>query len=464
MLRKGGAITLIVRCALRTVRNAALVLLVFATTTPILAEELTGPLTEYVDRPDSSYGWVKRRDGELAGGRYVELTLTSQTWRDIAWKHQLFLIVPAEVTDARQALFLIGGGRWRPELDGEPETDARLPGEATLLALVAQRIKAPVAVILQVPFQPIFDGLVEDAAISFTFEQYLKTGEPDWPLLLPMVKSAVRGMDAVQEAARQEWQLEIERFTVTGGSKRGWTTWLAGAVDERATAIVPMVIDVLNMAPQMKHQVATWGTFSDEISDYTDRGIQQQSDSDAGLALNAIVDPYNYRDRLSQPKLILLGTNDRYWPLDALNLYWEGLEGEKRVLYVPNNGHSLKDIVRVAGSIAAFHKQASGQLQLPKLTWDLAESDEALRLSVRSDVAPTSVSAWIATAPTRDFREAVWTSSETRLDDGAHRYELDRPATGYAALFGEAVYDDDGQPYFLSTNIRIIGSPPARQD
>jgi PhoPQ-activated pathogenicity-related protein len=449
---------------LRTIRNAALVLLVLASASPILAEELTGPLAEYVNRPDSSYGWVKRREGELAGCRYVELTLTSQTWRDIAWKHQLFLIVPAEVTDARQALFLIGGSRWRPELDQPPAADARLPGEATLLALVAQRIKAPVAVILQVPFQPIFDGLVEDAAISYTFEQYLKTGEADWPLLLPMVKSAVRGMDAVQEVARQEWQLEIERFTVTGGSKRGWTTWLAGAVDERATAIAPMVIDVLNMAPQMKHHVATWGTFSEEISDYTDRGIQQQSDSDAGLALNAIVDPYNYRDRLTQPKLILLGTNDRYWPLDALNLYWEGLEGEKRVLYIPNNGHSLKDIVRVAGSIAAFHKQAAGQLQLPKLTWDLAESGEALRLSVRSDIAPASVSAWVATAPTRDFRQAVWISSETRLDDGAHRYDLDRPAIGYAALFGEAVYDDDGQPYFLSTNVRIIGPQLARQD
>ena len=53
---------------------------------------------------------------------------------------------------------------------------------------------------------------------------------------------------------------------------------------------------------------------------------------------------------LKQPKLLLLGTNDRYWPLDALNVYWDGLPGDKYVTYVPNNGHGLKDLpARVRG-------------------------------------------------------------------------------------------------------------------
>jgi PhoPQ-activated pathogenicity-related protein len=132
--------------------------------------------------------------------------------------------------------------------------------------------------------------------------------------------------------------------------------------------------------------------------------------------------------------------------------------GEKRVLYVPNNGHGLKDYVRVTGSIAALHKQASGQLTLPDLGWDLEESAAGLALTVRSDVAPTGVSAWVAAAPTRDFREAQWEQAEASSAEGTWRYDLDRPAEGYAALFGEAVYDDDGQPYFLSTNVRIIAA------
>ena len=111
---------------------------------------------------------------------------------------------------------------------------------------LAERLATPVAVLRQVPFQPIF-GMREDDLIAHTFEQYVKTGEADWPLLLPMVKSVVRAMDATQVYATDSWDLSIEEFTVTGASKRGWTTWLTAAVDPRVTALAPMVIDMLNM-------------------------------------------------------------------------------------------------------------------------------------------------------------------------------------------------------------------------
>ena len=68
--------------------------------------------------------------------------------------------------------------------------------------------------LLQVPHQPILDGKVEDEIISHTFDQFLNTGDPTWPLLLPMVNSAVRAMDAVQAYGRQAWSLNIEKFTV----------------------------------------------------------------------------------------------------------------------------------------------------------------------------------------------------------------------------------------------------------
>ena len=94
-------------------------------------------------------------------------------------------------------------------------------------------MKTPVAILLHVPQQPIFGGKREDAIIAYTFDEYLKTSDPEWPLLLPMVKSAVRGMDAVTEFSDQTWSLKLKSFTVTGGSKRGWTTWLTGAIDGR---------------------------------------------------------------------------------------------------------------------------------------------------------------------------------------------------------------------------------------
>jgi len=404
-------------------------------------QALTGPLADYLAKADDSYAWSKRSEGKIGTATYVELILTSQTWRGIPWKHQLYILKPS-TTDAHndRALLLIVGGRWRAEYENG-SAPRQLPRQAVLIAAAAESLGTPVAILCQVPQEPLFDGLVEDALISKTFEEYLRTQDPEWPLLLPMVKSAVRGMDAVSEFAQQEWDIPLKQFTVSGASKRGWTTWLTGAADGRATAIAPMVIDMLNMTPQMKHQLAAWGAFSSEIHDYTDRGLQRALDTPRGRQLQEIVDPYQYRDRLTQPKLIILGTNDAYWPLDALNLYWNDLSGDKYILYVPNNGHGLQDLPRVVGTLAAFHRAMTEGRPLPKLDWQLGNTDSQVTLQVKTDVRPREVRAWTAISPTRDFRRAQWTSSPCHEVDGAFVYQQPLPEHGYAAIYGEAVFD-----------------------
>jgi PhoPQ-activated pathogenicity-related protein len=217
-----------------------------------------------------------------------------------------------------------------------------------------------------------------------------------------------------------------------------------------------MVIDMLNMREQTDHQLATWGDYSYKIEDYTRRGLQKRMNTEGGESLRSIVDPYNYRDRLKQPKLIILGTNDHYWPLDALNLYWDGLNGDKHILYVPNNGHGLTDYPRLVASLAALHAQAAGGPALPKLDWQFERGDGKLLLRVKSDQPPRRVAMWSASSASRDFREARWTSSASRQDGEAHVCELAAPQSGFAAMFAEAVYDGEKGPIFLSTNVRIL--------
>ena len=230
-----------------------------------------GPLHTYVKQADNSYKWVKRQEGTIGKATWAELILTSQHWKGTTWRHQLYVIKPSEVQTAGQAILLIDGGGWKDELANAPADDkpGKLPQEVSILAQVAERVKSPVAVLKQVPNQPIFDGLTEDGAISYTFEQFLNTRDATWPLLLPMVKSAVRAMDAVQEFAKKEWSFDIKNFTLTGASKRGWTTWLTASVDPRVNAFAPMVIDTLNMSAQMKLQIESFGEFSEQIQDYT---------------------------------------------------------------------------------------------------------------------------------------------------------------------------------------------------
>ena len=436
-----------------------------------------GVLDDYVARPDDSYGWVERSRGEVLRTRYVELILTSQTWREIPWRHQLFVIKPRVPLKARgqHALLVIDGGGWRAEYDdrGAP---TRLPDLARTVAGIANVMRTPVAILKQVPHQPLF-GRSEDALIAYTFDQYMRTGDPDWPLLLPMTKAAVRGMDAVQEFAAAEWGIDVKSFTVFGASKRGWTTWLTGAVDPRVKAIAPMVIDIVNMPDQIDHQRAVWGELSHQISDYSELGLTEQLDTPRGRELLEIVDPYAYRERLTQPKLIINGTNDAYWPVDALNLYWRGFPGEKYIQYVPNAGHHPGSIGRIAGSINALHADAAGRFRMPNLTWHFMENGgKGLKIKVKTSKRPAYATLWVAASPTRDFRNARWRSARTSVpwQDGfrlpwqsgfkapfqkSMTFDVTAPREGYRAAFVEYTYVRSTlAPFSLSTPIHIMGT------
>ncbi len=441
-----------------------------------LADKAVSPdeaLAKYVAAPDDSYQWKVRSEGTLGRGKYYELILTSQTWKDIPWKHQVFLFKPASCKkDAKHALLYITGGGWRKELE-EPRTpEEKLPKDADAFALMAEAAQSPLVILQHVPQQPIFNGLKEDGAISYTFAQYIKTGDPTWPLLLPMTKSAVRGMDCATEACKEKWDLQLEGFTVTGGSKRGWTTYLTGAIDKRAVAIAPIVINMLNMREHTKLQRESFGDLSDEIQEYKALGLDRAVETDPGAKLMKIVDPFSYREKLTQPKLLILGTNDRYWPVDSTKLYYSKLIGEKNLLFVPNNGHGVKDIARIAGGLTALHVQAQGGPSLPKVKYELAMQPQevgkrpagapairsSFQLKAEYDRAPKEVRLWQASAETRDFRTAEWTATPVKLDGNAAAETIDQDEKRFKAVFLEGEWEEgeNATPLMLSTELYVI--------
>lgn len=419
--------------------------------------EPSSALADYVAKPDSSFSWREISEGRVGDTSFVAFMMVSQTWRGTPWKHLFFVLRPDSMqADASQALLFVHGGRWKQEY--ENITDKfELPRQAKIFARLAETVHAPVGVLLQVPFQPMFERK-EDALIAYTFDKYLQTGEQDWPLLLPMVKSATRAMDVMQEVMRKRWDLSIDSFTVTGASKRGWTTWLTAVADQRVAGIVPIVIDVLNMQVQMKHQRETWGELSDEIGDYTGLDIPSRLRTPQGQDLLSIVDPYSYRKQLDQPKLIMLGTNDRYWPLDALRIYWDDLPEPKSVLYVPNQGHGLRDLDRVIGSVSALHRYSAAGKPLPHLSWQFAPTDRDMTVTVSADRAAERVTLWRAQSASRDFRDSRWRSHRCQSVKGKNEFVCSRPREkqDYTAIYAELSFADKGEADFsLSTTVCI---------
>ncbi len=412
-------------------------------------------LLEYVRKPEAHYAWKLKQKIETPIGVVYDLELTSQTWEGIDWTHQLQVYQPKGVQPTPVMLLYNTGGK------------ASMASAAMGLAMAAQ-IGAPVAILYDIPNQPLLDGKKEDALIAETFVRYLDTKDADWPLLFPMTKSVVKAMDALQEFSKQEWKTPVKSFVVAGASKRGWTTWLTGASDPRVQAIAPMVIDTLNMVEQMAHQKETLGAYSDMIHDYTERGLVPIPPKEEAKHLWKMIDPYFYRDKLKMPKLLINGANDQYWSTDALNLYWDGLSGDKWVTYVPNAGHKLEQggDARTPGdrswglnALAAFARaQVTGQA-LPHLEWKHDDADGKMRLTVTAKPAPTGARLFVATSPTRDFRKATWLEKPATIDKETVTGLVDPPTDGCEAFFGVLDYEIDGIKYHLCTQMRVAGTP-----
>ncbi|MGZ3432676.1 MAG: PhoPQ-activated pathogenicity-related family protein [Isosphaeraceae bacterium] len=409
-------------------------------------------LDDYVKRHDAVFSWKQTSNHTTPAGTIHTLDFSSQVWQGITWNHELTIYEPTDLTYQETVLLFITGGGTGGKSDDDDHKQAFALTRVT---------GARVAVLHQVPNQPLLGDKTEDALIAETFVRYLETKDKNWPLLFPMVKSAVRAMDAVQAWARERGKGELKQFVVAGASKRGWTTWLTGAVDNRVIAIAPMVIVMLNIAAQGPNQLDVWGQYSEQIDDYVNRGLMERVQTPEGKPLWKMVDPYTYRDRLSIPKLLINGSNDRYWTLNALNLYWGGLKGPKYLVELPNAGHGL-GVNRdwAINGLGAFFRQTVTNRPLPALSWGLsgARSDTST-LTIHADPAPSSARLWSASSRTRDFRESKWTASP--LETGTTiTASIAKPASGYLAAFADLEYSIDGIPYHLTTTFFEPGVGP----
>jgi len=422
---------------------------------PITAETA---LLNYLNNGDSTYKWevIESYPVEGAATAY-DLKLTSQNWRDHIWTHQLTILVPEGLNQKEAMLFITGGSN----KNGAPNYKSPTDELTVNLALTAKKNKAICSIIRQIPNQPLYDGLVEDQLISFTLHNFKNDGDYSWPLVFPMVKTAVTAMDAVQEFSKQELGKNIDEFVVSGASKRGWTTWLTGANDGRVKAIAPMVIDVLNMPVSLQYQIEVWQEYSVQIEDYVKLEIPQTVQSESGNQIIAMVDPYSYRDKLTMPKMIFIGTNDEYWPVDAIKNYIDNIPGENYLQYVPNAGHGLGDKKQAFQALSSFFATTIMDKPYPVCTWDLVENNGKLKLKAKATPALLQdVLLWSAVSEDRDFRDEKWSSESLHLKNIKDiETQIDYPQSGFKAFYLDLKYKDPlGDEYVKSTRMFVTDS------
>ncbi len=444
------------------------------TADPIIGYVLDGPpaLDAYVAAPDATYAYSKVGEIDQPGFTAHVLDMTSQTWRlpsevdRTEWQHYLVLLVPDTVSHETALLWVTGGNNG----GGVPDASDLAHPDVAAIAALAVDTESVVAILPTVPNQPLKftdDGIPreEDEIIAYTFDKYLSTGDETWPLLLPMVKSAVRAMDTAETylLTPEGGSLTVDEFVVSGASKRGWTTWLTAAVDERVVAIAPMVIDVLNMDLQMEHHFSAYGFYSDAVHDYEDLNVFSRLATPEGQALLSIVDPYEYRGRFASiPKLMINSTGDQFFPPDSAQFYFDDLPGEKYLRYEPNTDHGLGGSYAPDALGVFYASVLDGSLDRPEFAWEV-QADRSIRVQTDPAAPPTEVNLWQATDDTDpDVRSFIglntWTDSSL-TDQGAGVYigQVAQPPVGqWTAFFVELVYDAlPGKPFKLTTEVVV---------
>ncbi len=444
-------------------------------------------LDDYIAAADSNYAYSLHNTISGPDFTVYVLDMVSQQWRtssDIEqsaeggtiWRHWLTVFVPNHINSNTAFLYINGGNNGRPA-----PTSWQDGGELEMLAGVASVTGTVVANLGQVPNQRLKftdepttasfpNGRREDELIAYAWDKFLTTGEATWLPRLPMTKAAVRAMDTIQAYVPTVAgpSAAIDGFVVAGASKRGWTTWTTAAVDSRVVAIVPLVIDLLNVEVSFNHHWSALGFWAAAVHDYEDMGIMDWMGTAEIHSLWEIVDPYSYRDRYTIPKYIINSSGDDFFLPDSSQFYFNDLPGEKYLRYVPNTDHGLN--ADAMYSMVAYYKAILAGASLPQFSWTL-EADDSIRVVTDPLDPPSEVNLWQATnLSARDFRKnpypaqghpaptPVWTSSAlSSQGGGVYIGRVSEPPTGWTAFFVELIYDSENtNPYKFTTEINVV--------
>jgi PhoPQ-activated pathogenicity-related protein len=394
------------------------------------------PLTEYAAKPEQLT--------KLEPGASVfpcpptdcrAYSFQSVDWPQTAdrkpWRHWLTVSTPPTKPASHMFVLISNGSTADP-----PPTAMHALNRALASQLPTLEIK-------MIPNQPLkFAGDTkkdrsEDGIIAKTWRQFLDGAPPEQLAQFPMTKASILAMRAIRtELIAAKALTSDAKFIVAGASKRGWISWLvAEQIPNEVSAVVPMVIDILNVIPSMQHHRKSLGEWSWVLQDYVDAKITDQLATFQFAGLVQQLDPYVGLENLTLPKFIVGAANDQFFVPDSSKFYRDRLKGWYGFAYQPNSGHNL-DQSEFIDHIKKF-VTAHIATKLPSpLQWEFADGI----WHVTSTEPIRKATLWQANSAKSDFRLAkdfpAYQPKELKNDGKAITAQL-TPAPGYTASFIE---------------------------
>ena len=378
--------------------------------------------------------------------------LDSKKVDQVEWWHYVDIIIPKQTTSSTGIMFIDGGEK--------SDDYFRLDAQSIENAI---KTEAVIVNVSNIPFQPLNflssdqDSFEEDDLIAFAWNKFLKQGakqkDVEWLPRFPMTRAIVRAMDLAQEIVLQN-DIVIKDFVVSGASKRGWTAWTTAAVDRRVKAVVPMVIDMLNLVPSFENHYRSYGEFSPAVQEYVNYNIQDWLGTEEFKVLMSYIEPFSFIDKFTMPKYIINAGSDEFFSTDSWRFYYDKLPGEKIIRYVPNKNHSLDGRYLTEDLVSYFYRVIN-DIEIPSLSWNLSDNKLIAELDYDGEY---DVSVWTAKNDNgRDFR--LWEEGELweetsigKLANNKYELNVNSNFKGYKATMIEFTIDPESEfPLIIST-------------
>tara|TARA_A100001011_G_scaffold195540_1_gene203897 strand:- start:18007 stop:19446 length:1440 start_codon:yes stop_codon:yes gene_type:complete len=426
----------------------------------IYSEELETLISYVQDKSDFNYSikdTIKYKGAsvyrvKMNSGRW----LTTELVDEPIWWHWVDIVIP-DTLDTSNSLLFIGGGS---KFDNDLFLDS-------LSIQTAIETKSIISHISNIPYQPLkfisSDSIerYEDNLIAYGWNKFLqgkaKKEDAEWLARFPMTRAVVRGMDVIQEITSSKGNA-VKKFFISGASKRGWTTWTTAAVDNRVMGMAPLVIDLLNLVPSFDHHYKVYGDWTPAVNDYVEFQIMDWMNTEEFKKLMNYVEPYQFKELFTMPKLIVNGTIDEFFVTDSWKFYWEDIPDKKYLQYVPNGNHGLTEGYRYK-NVFSFYDRLIHYRDLPEMEWHIKKGVFHLNLGIDT---PHSISLWKINNPnSRDFRiwevGRNWEKIKIKNNDSG-KYEIIAPdGEGFTASLVEVIfYPDSETPITLTTGTQVL--------
>ena len=421
-------------------------------------EEQYTSMSDYIESTKNEFSYDIQEVIYEENWTGYHIKMISGEWLDskkvdqVEWWHYVDIIIPKQTTSSTGIMFIDGGEK--------SEDYFRLDAQSIRNAI---KTEAVIVNISNIPFQPLNflsseqDSFEEDDLIAFAWNKFLKQGakqkDVEWLPRFPMTRAIVRAMDLAQEIILQN-DIVVKDFVVSGASKRGWTAWTTAAVDSRVKAVVPMVIDMLNLVPSFENHYRSYGEFSPAVQEYVNYNIQDWLGTEEFKVLMSYIEPFSFIDKFTMPKYIINAGSDEFFSTDSWRFYYDKLPGEKIIRYVPNKNHSLDGRYLTEDLVSYFYRVIN-DIEIPSLSWNLSDNKLIAELDYDGDY---DVSVWTAKNDNgRDFR--LWEEGELweetsigKLANNKYELNVNSNFKGYKATMIEFTIDPESEfPLIIST-------------